>query len=437
MGHAAAKDIYRQLGGKIDNLTVRAPWNDAFHRMVKELYSEEEADVVVKMPYLFSSLNRVARVTGVERNRLKGILEGLAEKGLVLDLYHDGEYHYMPSPYVVGIFEFTMMRTRGELNTGAWARLFHSYMSENEDFIKANYGDGQKISFVRTIPHTGTVAPEDAVEILSYEKAEAIIDSQDRYAIGTCSCRHKQLHLGLKECAVPLDTCSGFGPAADYMTRHGMGKKVDRRGMLDNLERSRQLGLVLSADNVKKNVMFICHCCSCCCHVLEAVNKFGYHNFLVTSNYIASVDTEKCTGCGKCAAVCPVNVITMEPVGAAEGASRQQARVDGSFCLGCGVCALQCRPGALQLKKRKQRVIHPDSTFERNILQCLERGTLQNLIFDNPRAVTHRVMRGMLGGFLRLPAVKKALVSDTLRSSFLSLLAAGAKLTGNGWLTKI
>jgi len=120
-----------------------------------------------------------------------------------------------------------------------------------------------------------------------------------------------------------------------------------------------------------------------------------------------------------------------------DGKSKQVAGIDSSFCLGCGVCALQCEHGALQLKKRKQKVIHPDTTFERNILQCLERGNLQNYIFDNPQAVTQNVMRGIIGGFLRLSPVKRALMSDSLRSTFLSLMVSGAKMTGKGWLTEI
>jgi len=38
-------------------------------------------------------------------------------------------------------------------------------------------------------------------------------------------------------------------------------------------------------------------------------------------------------------------------------------------------------------------------------------------------------MRGIVGGFLRLPPVKRALMSDTLRSRFLSAMAAGAART--------
>jgi len=89
------------------------------------------------------------------------------------------------------------------------------------------------------------------------------------------------------------------------------------------------------------------------------------------------------------------------------------------------------------LVKRKQRVMHPETTFERVILQCLERGTLQNQLFDNPQSLTQKVMRGLVGGFLRLPPVKKALMSDLLRSSFLASMRVGTKMQGKGWLLEI
>jgi hypothetical protein len=41
-------------------------------------------------------------------------------------------------------------------------------------------------------------------------------------------------------------------------------------------------------------------------------------------------------------------------------------------------------------------------------------------------------MRGIVGGFLRLTPVKKALMSDALRSRFLSAIAAGAVRSGKG-----
>ncbi|MCK7505624.1 MAG: hypothetical protein MZV70_17145 [Desulfobacterales bacterium] len=72
------------------------------------------------------------------------------------------------------------------------------------------------------------------------------------------------------------------------------------------------------------------------------------------------------------------------------------------------------------------------TTFERIILQCLERGTLQNQLFDDPSSKTQAFMRGVLGGFLRLPPVKQALMSETLRSRFLSVMKRGASVAGQG-----
>ncbi len=117
MGHLVGKDIYRQLGKKIDGLTVRAPFNDALHAVLKELYSSDEADLIVKMPYGLSTLAEIERITNLKRPHLQRLLESLASKGLVMDLHIGGEYRYMISPLIIGIFEFTMMRTGDNLNT--------------------------------------------------------------------------------------------------------------------------------------------------------------------------------------------------------------------------------------------------------------------------------------------------------------------------------
>jgi hypothetical protein len=71
------------------------------------------------------------------------------------------------------------------------------------------------------------------------------------------------------------------------------------------------------------------------------------------------------------------------------------------------------------------------------VLQCLERGTLQNLFFDNPQRVSHAFLRGVVGGFLRLPPVKRALMSDALRSTFLSVMKKGSGMQGREWMTEL
>jgi hypothetical protein len=63
-------NVYRKLGQKLDGLTVRVPWNEALYRVLKDLYTEEEADLIARMPYKPSRLGRIAHATGHEPPRL-------------------------------------------------------------------------------------------------------------------------------------------------------------------------------------------------------------------------------------------------------------------------------------------------------------------------------------------------------------------------------
>ena len=451
MGHIAGKDVYRNLGKKIDSLTFRAPWNETFHALLKELYAPEEADLVAKMPFTLTPFDRLRSITGYNEAHLRNLLEGLCSKGLVLDLWLSDSYHYMPSPFVIGIFELTMMRTAPDQDWKKISRLFHDYMLTQQDFLAANCSHGERVALLRTLPHEEVIDKEDYVDILDYERASAIIEGQESFAIGICSCRHTAAHTGTKTCDVPLDTCSSFGIAAEFLVRRGLARKVSKAEMLDNVSRSKELGLVLNIDNVQRNPAYMCHCCSDCCHLLVGMKRWGYTNVVITSAFLPETDLEKCTGCGLCARACPIDARTMvkdenprskshvpkSPGSINPVPKRKKPVTDAAICLGCGVCALKCKSKALALVRKKKRIITPETTFERIMLQCLERGTIQNQLFDNPQSATHKFMRVFVGGFLRLSPVKRALMSDSLRSTFLAAMKKGASVRGRGWMTRV
>ncbi|HTP66748.1 MAG TPA: 4Fe-4S binding protein [Geobacteraceae bacterium] len=433
MGHLVGKDIFRELGRKIDGLETRAPWNATLHALLKELYTAEEADLVIRMPYGLSTFAEVERATGVEKDTLRRLLEGLTAKGLVMDLWVHDEYHYALAPMVVGIFEFTMMRMGPGVKTAEWAKLLNEYMNVDGSFRAANYMKERQVSFMRALPHEAALPSTPGYEVLDYEKVSNLLAATDRFSIGICSCRHEKRHLGEETCAAPLEKCSQFGYAADFMIRNKLAREVSRSEMEENFLQSREMGLVLGVDNVRKNAKFVCHCCKCCCGPLLGISKYGYPNSIVTSNYIASIDENTCVGCGKCAGACPIDAIAMVAVDSPPTKKKREAKVDESICIGCGVCTLKCPKKACVLAKRGTRVIHPETTFERIMLQCLERGTLQNQIFANPRNVNEKFLRAFVGAFLRLPPVKKALMSDRLRSRFLDAMREGITKQGKEW----
>jgi ferredoxin len=424
MGHLVAKDVYRDLGRAIDGLNTRAPWNETLRAILRELYTGEEADLVSRMPTGLAPLHRIAEITGIPERRLSGLLENLAAKGLVMDLEAEDGFRYTVSPFIVGVFEYTMMRTDGGVDFPRVVRLFKEYLTADGGFFEANASHGEQVSVMRTIPHLEALAGVPHVEVLDHEKAGELVERAGGCIVGACSCRHEKLHLGEKRCDVPLATCLSFGTEATSMARRGLGRTVSKAEARDLLSMAREKRLVLNADNVRQDISFICLCCSCCCNVLGSIRRFGLPNILVTSRFIAALDDPRCTGCGACAKSCPIEAIRMSDAPAGGGARDRRPSVDVSFCIGCGVCGLGCRPRAMRLVPRTQRVILPENTIERVILQSLERGTLQNFIVDNPNLASARFLRALLGAFLALPPVKRLMMSDGFRSRFLARITA-------------
>jgi hypothetical protein len=55
---------------------------------------------------------------------------------------------------------------------------------------------------------------------------------------------------------------------------------------------------------------------------------------------------------------------------------------------------------------------------------AIERGKLQDLVFDNRVLWSHRALAALLGVFLRLPPAKRLLAQEQVRSRYLEALLA-------------
>jgi hypothetical protein len=82
----------------------------------------------------------------------------------------------------------------------------------------------------------------------------------------------------------------------------------------------------------------------------------------------------------------------------------------------------------ITLRSRPERVITPLSSANRVVVLAIERGHLQNLIFDNRALWNHRAMAAILGVILRLPPFKQAMASRQLKSHYLEALFQKIKI---------
>jgi ferredoxin len=116
---------------------------------------------------------------------------------------------------------------------------------------------------------------------------------------------------------------------------------------------------------------------------------------------------------------CPVEALSVVSANDPKRPRKRTARLDERACLGCGVCVATCQERGLRLVPRAERVITPVDSTHRFVQQAIERGMLQNLIFDNHALASHRAMAAILGVILRLPPIKRAMASRQLGSRYL------------------
>ncbi len=427
MGHLNHHTAYRHLQARIDQTQTGFPETPETMEILSLLFTPEEAELVARLPLQPRSASAIARKVGQDEASVTRLLERMADKGLIFDIYVEKKErsYYMVAPPVVGFFEFSLMRRRKDIDQKGLAEAFERAMAGSEDLVARLLDHPTTIS--RALVHEGALQPDDVAEILPFDRASEAVQQADQLAVSLCFCRHKAEHLG-QRCSFPLDNCMSMGLGADYAIRRQGARPIAKEEALQILAQGQQLGLVHLGDNVQRRLTYICSCCGCCCEQLKAINHTGLVGAVKTSAYVAQIEKERCTGCGRCARRCPVQAVGLHALPPhVVRKARMFGVVDEAICLGCGVCKPACRKGALTLRPRPERVLTPESTLERVVSMALEHDRLQHQLFDDQEGLHMLLLNRLTGVVLRLPPVKQALMRDALKSRFVGFITAQAR----------
>jgi Pyruvate/2-oxoacid:ferredoxin oxidoreductase delta subunit len=217
-----------------------------------------------------------------------------------------------------------------------------------------------------------------------------------------------------------MESCLSFGTIADYLVRHQLARRIDKKGALTMIRESHQQGMVHLCDNVQNEPNFLCNCCSCCCEVLNCYKNFDFLGNAFCSNFEASVTEASCLACERCVAACPVDAIKLSDGGSGT------AQVDRDVCLGCGLCVSACQDDAMTMVPRATKRLVPENTIKRTLMMAIENGTLQNLLADPHANRSSAAMNRLLAAILRLSPAKRLLAKAAFKSRFVDFLASKA-----------
>ncbi len=184
------------------------------------------------------------------------------------------------------------------------------------------------------------VSIEGQQTILSLASAEKVLEGARAITLRNCACRTK-----LRKCDAPRDVCLRLDYSPKATIKKGP-KQLSKHQALDVLRRSHEAGLVHMTYTIKseERPRYICSCCSCCCHSLSALIRFGIPDHVVASEYIASNNFGTCNNCGKCVQRCQFHARQLVD---------DRMEFNEAKCFGCGVCVTTCPTKSIKLVMRK------------------------------------------------------------------------------------
>jgi electron transport complex protein RnfB len=350
-------DIFKKLAGHLDNLPGGYPATESGVelRILRRLFTEEEADIAQRLTMRPESVAGVAERTELPSEELGVSLEEMAKKGLIFRSYKGDIVMYSAAQFVVGIWEYHLNDLDPDLVKDVNEYLPHIM---NEVWTKTD------TKHMRVVPVSKSIVQD--IEIASYDDAEELIRAQSKITVQPCICRKEHEIVG-EPCKYPMEVCLSFGAAAYYYEENKLGRSIDVEEALEILETGRKAGLVIQPGNAKKSAN-ICMCCGCCCQILKNVKKLAKPAEEVHSSYYAVVNEEECVACGQCAELCHMDAITIDDT----------ATVNLDRCIGCGVCVPDCATDAIQLvtKNSSEQYVPPKLTYHTYLKMAKERGKL-------------------------------------------------------------
>ena len=214
--------------------------------------------------------------------------------------------------------------------------------------------------------------PLQNAEYLLLDEAERLLARVEHIYLRPCDCR-----AIMGRCDKPKNVCLVF------QNVRGLGWEISLERALDVLREADGAGLMHTSESEATDVLeqaaagdpelgdsasgaemsmpitsgALCNCCNDCCFPQLASVRLGATRLWPRRRYVATLDRESCTACGRCAKRCPFGALSWRegaPEGSRVGRNAGDLRIDPESCRGCGLCATGCPPGSVTMRPLTQ-----------------------------------------------------------------------------------
>ena len=288
------------------------------------------------MKLICESVPRLSRRLKIPKEELEKKLDIMKKKGQIrVEKGRKGKKKYGLLPFVVGIFEDQLHRMDKE-----FAEITEEFM----DKVRGNVIFSGKPAITKVVPVKETI--QAGLKIHPHSDAKQMIENAKSFNIRDCICRKHQELLD-NRCNYPMSVCISLSSSEDGFEDSNSGRNVSKEEALQVLKEAEEAGLIHTTMNIQKDHFYICNCCACCCGILRSLTEYDQPNAIVNSDYVISIDEEKCIACGICIDRCQLDALEIV----------DDKCMVNDRCIGCGVCAITCPEDALELVKRPAKEI--------------------------------------------------------------------------------
>ena len=383
-------DIYERLADALDALPAgftRTPSRLEIE-LIKLVFTPEEASLAGQLTRTPETAAEIAKRVGLDEAEVTVLLEGMIPRRMVKadtlaletgvkglgkveakpgqKAQEERMKKYRLFPFLVGWYEAYLQEVKP--TSREFARIFEQYVIE---------GGGEKIFAPRpgpqgVIPYRGSLKPE-WLKREPHNDIDAHFSRHERFLVLDCVCKKEKAALHGHSCELPVKRCGfvGLPPqtplSENVLTREEAIKRWEELDAMGNMVIEGFYGFTMGAEEPQ----FVggCHCCGCCCTILQGGRMGNLTETVERSNYRVVKDYDKCAACGECVRRCQFYAHT------------NSDRSDGkpvynrAKCVGCGACGQGCPSGALHLEPvSEEEWFHVPSSFVE-----WEEARLQNL----------------------------------------------------------